>query len=74
MRRQFPALSCGASTLTPVLLAAACALALSGCGRGAGDAAPLVPKPQFSAELARTSNGVAHVKADDFRGLGYGLA
>jgi acyl-homoserine-lactone acylase len=30
--------------------------------------------PRFSAELSRTSHGIAHVRADDFGGLGYGLA
>jgi acyl-homoserine-lactone acylase len=30
--------------------------------------------PRFSAELSRTSHGIAHVRAGDFRGLGYGLA
>ena len=30
--------------------------------------------PKISAELARTTNGVAHIRANDFRGLGYGLA
>jgi acyl-homoserine-lactone acylase len=29
---------------------------------------------RFSAELSRTSHGIAHVRAGDFRGLGYGLA
>jgi acyl-homoserine-lactone acylase len=28
----------------------------------------------FKAEVARTSHGVVHVRSDDFRGLGYGLA
>lgn len=73
MRRKSPALSSRGRALSSVLLAAACGLALSGCGRGKDETQP-APKPQFSAELARTSNGVAHIKADDFRGLGYGLA
>jgi acyl-homoserine-lactone acylase len=48
-------------------------VALNGCGRGdelhlgAGQSRAL-------AEVARTSYGVAHIKARDFRGLGYGLA
>lgn len=73
MRRIFSAPSQRARALAPVLLAAVCVLALSACGRNQ-DSAQATPKPQFSAELARTSHGVAHVKADDFRGLGYGLA
>jgi acyl-homoserine-lactone acylase len=53
-----------------------CALVLSGCGRGhdSEPPAPPAPTPKFSAELVRTSHGVAHVRASDFRGLGYGLA
>ena len=46
-------------------------IGLAGCGRS-GDGAK--PAPAFSAEVARTSNGVAHVRAPDFRSLGYGLA
>lgn len=54
------------------LLGAIAAL-LVGCGRGDGQQ-PAPPVPTFSAELARTSNGIAHVRANDFGGLGYGLA
>lgn len=50
----------------------ACAAALggllAGCGGGSGDA----PKASFSAEIRTTRHGVAHVKADDFAGAGYG--
>lgn len=51
------------------------ALAIAGCGRS--DEAPglsTAVRPQFSAELARTSHGIAHIRARDFRGIGYGLA
>ncbi len=41
---------------------------LNGCGDGASD-----PPSRYSAELARTSNGIVHIRADNFRGLGYGL-
>lgn len=57
------------------LAACLAGLAMSGCGRS--DEAPeprTVARPQFSAELARTSHGIAHVRARDFRGIGYGLA
>ena len=32
------------------------------------------PPPQFSADITRTTHGIVHVKAADFRSLGYGLA
>lgn len=53
--------------------AAACALALAGCGSDK-DTPPPAAQPRLSAEVARTSYGVAHIRADDFGGLGYGLA
>lgn len=51
------------------------AVALTGCGKG-GDPIPPAPQPtpQFSAEVSRTSFGIAHIRADDFKSLGYGLA
>lgn len=39
--------------------------------------APLPPAPPaavFKAEVTRTTHGIAHVRADDFRSLAYGLA
>jgi acyl-homoserine-lactone acylase len=57
------------------LAAGLAVLAFAGCGRG-----EQVPGPgraagaQFSAELARTSHGVVHIRARDFRGIAYGLA
>ncbi len=33
-----------------------------------------LPAPVHQVELARTTYGIAHVRAGDFRGLGYGLA
>jgi acyl-homoserine-lactone acylase len=48
---------------------------LPGCQRSAAADSPPGHRPEhFKAELARTSHGVVHVRADDFRGLGYGLA
>jgi len=42
------------------------------------DTDPIPPAPPpaalYSAEVARTTHGIAHVRANDFRGLGYGLA
>ena len=50
-------------------------LALAGCGKGTGPIQPVPePKPHISAELVRTSFGVAHIRADNFKSLGYGLA
>ncbi|MFC3376432.1 penicillin acylase family protein [Rugamonas sp. CCM 8940] len=31
------------------------------------------PPARYGAELARTSNGIVHIRADNFRSLGYGL-
>jgi acyl-homoserine-lactone acylase len=51
------------------------AVILAGCGRGGDDAIPAPSaSPRISAEIARTTNGIAHIRANDFRGLGYGLA
>ncbi|HEX9171395.1 MAG TPA: penicillin acylase family protein, partial [Telluria sp.] len=62
----------GASSLAIVTLLGA--LALSGCSRGGDDSKTVPPASKFSAELARTTHGVAHIRANDFRSLGYGLA
>ncbi|RJG09507.1 hypothetical protein D3872_22420 [Massilia cavernae] len=48
------------------------ALGLGACGKL--DETEPSPKPELRAEVARTSHGVAHIRADDFRGIGYGLA
>ena len=55
--------------------AVAISLMLGGCGKGT-DLAPSAPepKPQLSAEVTRTSFGIAHIRADNFKNLGYGLA
>jgi acyl-homoserine-lactone acylase len=54
-----------------------CAILLTACGdKQTPVTAPQLPQPapRFSADLARTSHGVAHVRAENFLGLGYGLA
>lgn len=60
------------------LPAACAALILAACndsgGNGSVPPPPPPPPPQFAAEVTRTSYGVVHVKADDFSGVGYGLA
>ena len=59
------------------LLASMCALALGACSSSNDDPAP-VPPPESAArvqvEVARTTHGVPHVRADNFHSLGYGLA
>ena len=62
-------MTCGSIAAMAITLG----LVLTGCGRD-GDRVGPGPSPRFMAEIARTSYGVAHVKASDFRGLGYGLA
>lgn len=47
---------------------------LSACGRGNDRTPDNPPTARPIALLERTSYGVAHVRAEDFRGLGYGLA
>lgn len=44
-------------------------VALAGCGGGGGGAGD---DARFQAEIRRTSLGVPHIKAADWRGLGYG--
>ncbi len=54
--------------------AGACALLLTACGNGDKQEREQSSPAALRAELARTSFGIVHVRADDFRGLGYGLA
>jgi acyl-homoserine-lactone acylase len=78
MSGKFYGLARRARVLSCTTVALLCGLALTGCGRGHdyehGGDQPAPPAPKFSAELARTSHGVAHVRAADFRSLGYGVA
>jgi acyl-homoserine-lactone acylase len=62
-----------ARALSAACLATLSSLVLTACNRSREDDRP-PPAPKFSAELARTSNGVVHVSAQNFGGLGYGLA
>lgn len=57
-----------------LVVTAAMGAILAACGRHTGDSATTTPPPQFSAEVIRTTHGVVHVKAADFRSLGYGIA
>ena len=59
---------------SPLLL---CVPLLVACGDKQGPVtAPQPPQApaRFSADLSRTSHGIAHVRAENFLGLGYGLA
>ncbi|MGZ5202616.1 MAG: penicillin acylase family protein [Telluria sp.] len=47
---------------------------LSGCSREAEGSSAMPAHHAFTVELARTSHGVVHVRADDFGALGYGIA
>jgi len=48
-----------------------CGALLAGCGDSESSSAPPVHR---GAELIRTSYGVVHIRADDFGGIGFGLA
>ena len=61
---------------SPATLALLLSIGMIGCGP-AKDGAPVDGTPgqaRTQAEITRTSRGMAHVRAPDFRGLGYGLA
>jgi acyl-homoserine-lactone acylase len=62
------------SLAPPLACAALAAFVLAGCGRVAEIDHPAPPASTLSADVARTANGVVHVRAPGFRGLGYGLA
>ncbi len=53
----------------PTLVAIAFTLALATCSQAFGE-----PMSTLSADVARTSYGVVHIRAKDFQGLGYGQA
>jgi acyl-homoserine-lactone acylase len=57
-------------------IAAVCSTVLLGACHHTTETSPPVPTPAalYSAEVVRTTHGIAHVRANDFRGLGYGLA
>lgn len=57
------------------MLAVLLGASLGGCGPYQ-EGVPNIPGGQqrVQAEVTRTSHGIAHVRAPDFRGLGYGLA
>jgi len=56
-----------------LVVTAAMGAILAACGPHTRGTAT-TPPPQFSAEVTRTTHGVVHVKAADFRSLGYGIA
>ncbi len=68
------------SLLRPAVLAVPL-LALSACssdadhpGSGGAEPPPIATASRISVDVARTTYGVPHVRARDFRSLGYGLA
>jgi acyl-homoserine-lactone acylase len=78
----YPWLNEGASMHYPIQvlgLIAFTAMSAS-CDRGydassmSGDSTSAPPPAKFAAEMMRTSHGIVHVKAEDFKGVGYGLA
>lgn len=46
---------------------------LAACGNDSKSSKPPAETPELSAEVRRTSFGIPHVKADNEKGLGYGL-
>jgi acyl-homoserine-lactone acylase len=70
-RRLF-AFAAGCARLAGLSLVS-CTWLLTACSQSS-QASPAFPKVTASAEIARTSHGVAHVRAEDFRGLGFGIA
>ena len=61
--------------LFPAATAALLSVALSACHHDSNDTPPApIPAAKYSAEVTRTTHGVVHVRANDFRGIGYGLA
>ncbi|MFC5459773.1 penicillin acylase family protein [Massilia niabensis] len=61
-------------------IAASCLLVLAGCSDsdkpapGTTPPPPVVTASRINVDVARTTYGVPHVRANDFRSLGYGLA
>jgi acyl-homoserine-lactone acylase len=57
-----------------LLACIALSLACAACTPEAEGSSAVPPPRPYTAELARTSHGMVHVRAADFRGLGYGIA
>jgi acyl-homoserine-lactone acylase len=62
-----------AAGLAHFVVAALLPLAFAACHKSAHGSV-IVPQPKASAEIARTSHGIVHIRANDFHGLGYGIA
>jgi acyl-homoserine-lactone acylase len=63
------------SVLTlPALLAVLLGVSVGGCGKVDITIGGNNPGARTLAEVVRTSHGVPHIRASDFKGLGYGLA
>ncbi|WP_229217650.1 penicillin acylase family protein [Massilia forsythiae] len=76
MHRSLHSLQGAANPGLSIVLAAIMATGLGACHHDSHDTQPSPPPvtAAFSAEVARTSHGLVHVRANDFRSLGYGLA
>ena len=59
---------------SPAGMAVLLSVGVCACGPSGEQKVTLLAVPHVQAELTRTTNGIAHVRAPDFRGLGYGLA
>jgi acyl-homoserine-lactone acylase len=62
------------SSKSTAALGATIAMALAGCGRVELTAGNMPGQTRLLADVARTSQGIPHVRAENFQGLGYGLA
>ena len=77
MPRRAPARSTR-PTAAQLILALSGVVLLGGCGssdndNGSSNDGPGQGSTSFSAEIRRTAMGVPHIKAADYRGLGYGI-
>lgn len=71
MKHAFPF---AAVRIIAVIILFSLAAALSACSQKAEGSLAMPSHHAVNVELARTSHGVVHVRADDFNALGYGMA
>lgn len=73
MNRRITAFAAGCARLAGLSLVSFASV-LSACSQEAHGSAAIPKAAGASAEVARTAHGVVHVRAEDFRGLGLGIA